>query len=381
MVVPLFAGKGTQRRRTAPFLMPRKVKQNNRTLPILRGGSMYYDPYYTLSHNALFNFIIGNRGGGKTFGGKTWCINDFIKNNQQFVYLRRYTKELKTLKTFWQDIAQHHPEHDFEVKGKTFIINGKIAGYAMALSTSKIEKSTTFPNVNKIIFDEFIIDKGVYHYLPNEIEYFLEFYETIARTRDVKVMFLANAITQTNPYFLYFNIELPYNKNVQTFFNDGAGRFTKKRNKTNPDILIELVADHDFIEMKSKTRFGQLVAGTNYFSYAVENEFLRDSKEFIDKKGKGANHRFTIVYKDKQIGVWVDFIKGLYYLSEDVDPYNKLLFVFTTPEHTTNTLLISSIKKSALLSPFFENFKLGNVRFESVDIKNVFYELVKTVNI
>ena len=361
--------------------MPRKVKQNNHTPPILRGGTVYYNPYYTLSHNALFNFIIGNRGGGKTFGSKTWAINDFIKNNQQFVYLRRYTKELKTLKTFWQDIAQHHPEHDFDVKGKTFVINGKTAGYAMALSTSKIEKSTTFPNVNKIIFDEFIIDKGVYHYLPNEIEYFLEFYETIARTRDVKVMFLANAITQTNPYFLYFNIELPYNKNVQTFFNDGTGRFTKKRNKTNPDILIELVADHDFIEMKSKTRFGQLVAGTNYYSYAVENEFLRDSNEFIARKSKNAQHKFIINYHGKELGIWVDYTEGKYYVSNDKDPFCKLVYAFTTPEHNANTLLISSIKKSPLLHPFFENFKIGNVRFESMDIKNMFYELLKVVNI
>lgn len=342
---------------------------------------MFYDYAHTLSYNALFNFIIGNRGGGKTFGFKKYAIEDYLKKEKQFIYLRRYVKELKTLKNFWQDIAPFYPDLDLGVKGRTFYINGKVAGFSQSLSTSKIEKSSTFPNVNKIGFDEFIIDKGVYHYLPNEIEYFLEFYETIARTRDVKVLFLANAITQTNPYFLYFNIELPYNKNIQTFFNDGTGKFTKKRTKENPDILIEMVANQDFIDMKNKTRFGQLVKGTNYSAYAISNEFLRDSNEFIARKNKNAQHKFIINYHGKELGIWVDYTEGKYYVSNDKDPFCKLVYAFTTPEHNANTLLISSIKKSPLLYPFFENFKIGNVRFESMDIKNVFYELIKIVNI
>lgn len=341
----------------------------------------FYNPYKTLSYNALFNFIIGNRGGGKTFAFKYYAINDFIKTGKQFIYLRRYENELKTLKTFFTDIAQFFPDYELSVKGKTLIINGDIAGYAHALSTSKIQKSSTFPNVNKIGFDEFIIDKGVYHYLPNEIEYFLEFYETIARTRELKVFFMANAITQTNPYFLYFNIELPYSKNVQAFYNNGKGKFSKRKTQDNPDILIELVNNPDYITMKANTRFGKLVAGTKYFDYAVNNEFLRDSKDFISKKTESANHKFTINFMQYKLGVWIDYNSGLYYLSNDIDPYTQISYAFTTNEHKTNTLLISSIKKSALLYPFFENFKIGNVRFESMDVKNIFYELIKIVNI
>ena len=341
----------------------------------------FYNPYKTLSYNALFNFIIGNRGGGKTFAFKYYAINDFIKTGKQFIYLRRYENELKTLKTFFTDIAQFFPDYELSVKGKTLFINGDIAGYAHALSTSKIQKSSTFPNVNKIGFDEFIIDKGVYHYLPNEIEYFLEFYETIARTRELKVFFMANAITQTNPYFLYFNIELPYNKNVQAFYNNGKGKFSKRKTQDNPDILIELVNNPDYIAMKANTRFGKLVCGTKYFDYAINNDFLRDSKDFISKKTESSIHKFTINFMQYKIGVWVDYNSGVYYLSNDIDPYSQISYAFTTNEHKTNTLLISSIKKSALLYPFFENFKIGNVRFESVDVKNIFYELIKIVNI
>lgn len=339
----------------------------------------YWNIFQTLTFNALFHFIIGNRGGGKSFGFKYWAIHDFIKNGNQFIYLRRYQNELKKVKTWFADIAEFFPGVNLEVKGKTFLIDGKIAGYAMPLSTSKIEKSTAFPLVTKIGFDEFIIDKGVYHYLPNEIDYFLEFYETIARTREVKVMFMANAITQTNPYFLYFDIELPYNKEIQTFFNDGKGRFTKKRNKANPDILIQLVSDSRYIEMKSKTRFGQLIAGTQYSSYAIENEFLRDSNEFIAKKTESAKHRFNMEYIGEIIGVWIDYQEGLYFISRDIDPSNEIRYAFTTRDHKVNTLLIGRIGQSPMLKPLFDNFKIGNVRFEDMDVKNIFYEIVKTI--
>ena len=340
----------------------------------------YYNIFNTLTFNALFNFIIGNRGGGKSFSFKYLAIHDFLKTGSQFIYLRRYQNELKKVKTWFTDIAEFFPETKFEVKGKTFLINGSIAGYSMPLSTSKIEKSTAFPLVNKIGFDEFIIDKGVYHYLPNEIDYFLEFYETIARTREVKVFFMANAITQTNPYFLYFNIELPYNKEIQTFFNDGSGRFSKKRNKEKPDLLIQLVNDPRYIDMKQKTRFGQLIKGTDYSGYAIENNFLRDSKEFIQKKTESAKHKFIIEYKAQIIGVWIDYIAGLYFVSQDIDPSNEIRYVFTTQDHKINTLLISRISKSPLLKPFFDGFRDGYVRFESMDVKNVMYELMKQIN-
>ena len=341
--------------------------------------SVYYDGYQTLTYNALFNFIIGNRGSGKTFFGKRWAINDFLKNGNEFVYLRRYVKELNKIKTFFNDVSEFYPNVKFEVKGRKFFINDKYAGEAMPLSTSKIEKSTSFPKVNKILFDEFIIDKGVYRYLTNEIDYFLEFYETIARTREVKVFFLANAITQTNPYFLYFGIELPYNKTRQTFYNDGKGNYTKKRQGRDPDILIELVANDEFIKMKEKTRFGKLIAGTDYFDYAVKNTFLRDSNEFIVKKQGTAKYRFLIVYKGQNLGVWIDTVNGYYLLSNSIDPSNKIMYSFTTDDHKTNTMLAKSINKLPLLRNLFDAFKNGFLRFESMDVKNLFYDLLREV--
>ena len=59
---------------------------------------MYWDINKSLSYNALFNFIVGNRGAGKTYGSKKYVINRFLKYGEQFVYIRRFKDELKKIK-------------------------------------------------------------------------------------------------------------------------------------------------------------------------------------------------------------------------------------------------------------------------------------------
>ncbi|MBS6750091.1 MAG: phage DNA encapsidation protein, partial [Firmicutes bacterium] len=62
--------------------------------------------------------------------------------------------------------------------------------------------------VDMIGFDEFIIDKGSLHYLQNELKQFQDFYNTVDRFQDrVKVMFMANAVALTNPYFIGWRLK------------------------------------------------------------------------------------------------------------------------------------------------------------------------------
>ena len=235
---------------------------------------MWYDYSKALSYNAMFNFIIGERGVGKTFGAKKYAINRFLKKGEQFVYLRRYKTELKEscgdTGKFFGAIQEYFPDHEFSVHGHTLKCGKRTMGYALALSVANILKSTSFNKVGTIIFDEFILDKGSYHYLQNEVEQLLDIVETVARLRDIRVFFLGNAISITNPYFTYFNLTLPYKSDIKTF-KDGL-------------ILVNYIKNIEYREMKHQTRFGKLIAGTDYAKYAIDNEFLRDSKTFIKKK-------------------------------------------------------------------------------------------------
>lgn len=323
---------------------------------------LYWDISKPLSYNALFNFIVGARGTGKTFGFKNWAIKDFLKNGSQFVYVRRYKQELKKIKNFFADIAPFFPEHSFEVKGMTFYIDSKIAGYAIPLSTAKIEKSTAYPLVNKICFDEFILDKGVYHYLTDEVVNFLELYSTVARLRDVRVFFLSNALTMTNPYFDYFNIGLPYGKPISC----------------KNDILIEMVKAEEYKKTASETRFGKIISDTAYSNYAINNEFLRDNTTFVEKRDPRARYYFTIIYNSNSYGVWMDSANGVIHISRDVDESYFIRFALTTEDHTPNTLYTKG-RKSVYLYNLCEWYKNGAVRFGSVRVKNEIMNALKLI--
>lgn len=320
---------------------------------------MYFNGNEILTYNCLFNFIVGSRGCGKTYWAKKWAIKDFLKTKSQFIYVRRYKQELKRIAQFWNDIRDEFPDHKLTVDHGKFYINGELAGFTLPLSTSKIEKSTAFPEVNKIIFDEFILDSGVYRYLSDEVTNFLELYETVARMRDVTVFFLSNAITVANPYFIYFDINL----------RNGFYRHN--------DVLAKMVNNKEFIEQKSKTRFGQLIGDTPYGKYAIENEFLRDNENFVMKKTPDAKYMFGFIFEGMTFGVWISYKYGLYFVSEKFDPSNRIMYTIKLADHNPNTLLLKGAKRSPLFKPFIENFKIGNVRFETTKVQSIVKEVIK----
>lgn len=326
---------------------------------------MYWNLDETRSHNCLNNFIIGNRGAGKTYGFKRWAIRDFLKTGAQFIYVRRYRTELAEVARFFDDIRNDPicEGHTLTVKGLTFLVDDKLAGYAVALSTSKIKKSTSYALVNKIGFDEFIIEKGVYHYLPDETKAFAEFYITVSRYRPVVVFYLANSITMTNPYFLRYDIQLPY-----------GSKFYKRG-----EYLLQLVEDQDFIDHVNSTRVGRMLreSDPSYAKYAVDNAFMLDNRNFVEKKTPRARHSFSMRYMDRTFGVWVDYAEGKIFVSDAIDPCCRLVYAITTSDHTPNTMLLKHANKAALFKVFLDNYKLGNVRFESIKIKNICQEIIK----
>ena len=150
-------------------------------------SSIFWTPDRVVSYGCLLNFILGERGVGKSFSMTKFVIDDFLRHENEFVYLRRYKTELDTSvpKFFDAIINENVYGEDFELKVKKsskmseFYVDGRRAGYAVALSTANVLKSTSFAKVKNIVFDEFIIDKGAYHYLPNEVEKMLDIIETI----------------------------------------------------------------------------------------------------------------------------------------------------------------------------------------------------------
>ena len=348
--------------------------------------SIYWDIGRTLTHNVLFNFIVGNRGGGKTYGAKKRAIDNFIKKKEQFGYIRRYRDDLKKpMEKFFKDIAWEYPDYEMKTEGDKFLIRLKpvdekekwtekdIAGYGFVLSTADNKKSISYPFITTLIFDEFLIDKGSQRYLPNEPRKLLNLYETIARPGTdhprVVLFMLANAITITNPYFLFFDLKMPKTM-------DKNGKYIWRH--PSKSILVEDVRNEKFIDKKKNTEFGQLIAGTDYEDYSINNKFLLDDDNFIQKKTANARYYFTFTYKGKDYGVWDDYKENKMFVSDSVDPSFPFIYALTVNDHKPNTVLIKRRSKTRF-GAFIEMYKEGNVYFENMNIKNLCYEVIQMV--
>ncbi len=326
---------------------------------------MWYDIGQTLTYNCLFNFVIGSRGCGKTYAAKKRAIKLFLEKGHQFVYLRRYQEELQeTAESYFNDIILNgeFPDTIIEYKNGQYFVNDQVAGYAMALTKAKDYKSISYPLVYFIIFDEFLIEENGYaRYLKNEVKQFLNFYMSIDRYRGCTVFFLANSVTMVNPYTLFWHIHLPYGSDIVR----------------KGDVLLQLVQNEEYINERKETRFGRLIAGTDFAEYAIENKFINDNKSFIMKKTEKSHHYFAIKYMGETYGIWIDYGEGKMFVSDNFDPYCKIVYSLTVEDHSPNTLLLKQINKSPLFKMFIDNYKMGNVYFESQKIKAICYEVIR----
>lgn len=317
--------------------------------------NMYYNLNKTLSRQRLFNFVVGARGCGKTYGAKRAVISRFLRDGAQFVYLRRYETEMPAaeMRNFFDDISDEFPGVDFKSYNGIFRINNKIAGWYFPLSKAIMLKSIPFPNVGLIIFDEFIIEVGIYHYLPNEVRTFLECYSTISRDRDVPVLFLSNAITMTNPYFIYFNITFEKHQTV----------------KLLKHISVELIQSEEYVNHVSQTKFGELIADTEYGSYHTQNTFLLDTPTFIKPLPVGASYISTFLIENRKIGFYVSTNDNLWFMSYKVDKSCTKQFALKLAEHNTSTVL--AMRTNPYVQIVIDKFCQGTLRFESQEVKNI----------
>src|SRR5690606_14096962 len=202
----------------------------------------------------------------------------FEKGKGQFVYLRRRKVDLddacsgtKAGGDLFADIRAHGYFPGVELKavadksgGYNLYYNDKIMGYGRALSTAR--RSTSLPEVERGVFDEFLIDDTVGHdrYLNSGNEKFLfdNFYETIARGRDIPFFFLGNAFSMVNPYFLELGIRIDEPEDNKIY---------KGKHWT-----VVFWKDKDYLAQREKTQFYQANAGTSFSEHAFGNSFYLD---------------------------------------------------------------------------------------------------------
>lgn len=341
--------------------------------------NIFWDISKILSYNALFNFVISNRGGGKTYGFKKYVIKRFIERSSQFMYLRRTEVEIKKARTtFFDDVGKEFPNYTFRTKGELLQMaeivdtdedgnpvtgQWQTCGFATHLSGARTQKSVSYEKVDIMCYDEFLIPGyGVAKYLPEEVTCFLEFYETVARLRDVTVFFLANSLNIINPYFMYWNIV----------------KFTGRKGITRvgDDMVMEKVDNMEFMEYKQQTRFGKLVAGTDYERYAIQNEYIENTPEYIEKKTGECYYSATLELDGLLFGCYRSVLNGKYYISQDVDhSFHKTYSCGNVKD--VRKLIVKSRTSWVFIDYLIKYFQVGQVMFEDQVVKEHMWEFFR----
>jgi len=329
--------------------------------------SLYYNPNKLLSYNRILSFVIGARGIGKTYGYKKYAIKRFIKHNEQFIYLKRYKTDIKGIDQFFDAVSSEFPDHTFRIKGRELYIDDKLAGWVMPLSSWQSVKSREFPNVCTILYDEFLLEKSSKQsYMQDEPKALLNFMDTVIRNRDnARCICMSNAVSIVNPYFLYFNLIPNIERRYNAYENE----------------VIEIPDSVDFTDERKKTKFGRLISDTDYGAFALGNEFINDSKVFIERRCKESKFHFAVIYRGMTIGVWVNADKGLMYLANEYDPSSRFIYALTTEDLSENAMLMSSWKNNYYLGKLVNAFLNGYLRFDNQVLRNIGYEMFKKMGV
>lgn len=345
---------------------------------------MWYTPNKQLTYNRIFNFVVGVRGGGKTFNSLKFCIERFIKSGgeEEFIYIRRRQVHLddacagsKGSGDLFADLRAkgYFSGHELKVAsdkagGYNFYCDGKIMGYGKALSTSAGRRSTSKPKVRRMLYDEFLIDDSVgstERYLNHGEEMFLfnNFYETIARGRDIPVIFIGNAFSMVNPYFLSLGIRISNVENNKIY-----------KGKTWTVLFWK---DEEFIAEREKTQFFQATAGTKFSEHAFGNTFYLDRQDFIKKRPKDSEHQFSLVYLGKTYGVWVDWEKGCYYVSsKGANTSREKTISMSLSDNKPNNVSIRRYRNMPFIKAFRMSADNNSIYYDSQEAYNSMNEVI-----
>src|SRR5699024_3389167 len=76
-------------------------------------------------------------------------------------------------------------------------------------------------------------------------------------------------------------------------------------------------------DAKRKTRFYNIVKGTEFAEDAYGNKFYLDTDHFIKQKPPESEFHFAIMYLEKIYGVWENWNRGEYYVSNKQEGINQ----------------------------------------------------------
>ena len=358
------------------------------------GDAKYYDWDRTISYDADVTMVVGTRGVGKTFGLRLACIKRCIKlqkkgDQRRYVEIVRTKAQLSVVSDNYFSRLSRMPElapyvfrsdshymwwadapEDENTKPKWNLL-----GYFVAMTVYQIDKTRTFDYVDRLIFDECILDRQdrFHRYLPNEFAILANIVDTISRERKdtaglrPHVFLLGNAVDITNPYFARYHVGTDISYGYRWY-----------ENKT---FLLHFVDSSEYnAEKADGTVAGRMLSGTVSGKENVQNIFHNISSEFVQRKPKRAKFMFGIVLDGKTFGIWSDVKDGYYYVTAKV-PHNTDRPIYAMSYEDNRVNYIAANRLHQVMRGFAEMYWMGIVRYDSVDAKRDFYRVLELLGI
>ena len=313
-----------------------------------------------LSYKCTFNFIVGGRATGKTYGALSTVLEDNIK----FMLMRRTQAQADLINK--PDFSPFKPVCDdkhIEITTASvskynakFMLDDETIGYTCALSTIANMRGFDASDVKLLIYDEFIPER---HERPIKSEgaAFLNAYETMNRNRELKgkrpltVLCLANAFDIANPIFLELGLvgicEKMKAKGQELYINRERG------------ILIALL-DKSRISQQKKDTALYRVAGGAFADMALANDFsYNDASDIKSRSLK----EYKLICSIGEISIYKHKSERKYYISEHRTG--------TAPEYKSDEVGLKRYQKNHGLL-LYSAYMRGNVQFENMLTKSLF---------
>lgn len=181
--------------------------------------SKYYSLSKILTKNARYNVIFGERSNGKTYAVLKYALGNYAREKKQLAIVRRWADDFtgkrgqvmfdalvangeieKATKGEWTGVYYYSSRwYLCRWEGENRIIDETPFAYGFAISTMEHDKSTAYPNITTVLFDEFLTRT---QYINDEFVLFMNTLSTIIRDRDDVIIFMCgNTVNKYCPYF------------------------------------------------------------------------------------------------------------------------------------------------------------------------------------
>lgn len=277
----------------------------------------YYNSDELFARHYNFNFICGDRFGGKSTNIQAKIIKRCIKYTKkngklkedsatdiekakkevvknaikgqsrwQFAVFVRYDKDIKALcETYFDNtMMMWYPDYELIYEKRKFFLRKKntkekiLVGYGFALNQATKLKSTSYPFIQYIIMEEFlnIENKYIKSQADPELEprLLVSAFQSIARGNgkqfrdDVRVICISNNYYLNNPYFRYFNL-------IDRIVKSPFQRFYEQRENDPENDKIPCIVEMTHNDLKTIGK-GDIDKGGKFVEMSHQIKYVKD---------------------------------------------------------------------------------------------------------